>query len=138
MYYQVKYCKICVLNLLKINICLSIKRRKNIKTYTLKVRMWEKAWIVSVRYMWDLPHNSHGCFIEPLREIHVWSMLYSRYVPFLQTAQKLTFLTLLQIVKKYLQTVTSRNICPILAEIEPEAIFKVKKSDGNYNSWRKL
>ena len=59
-------------------------------------------------------------------------MLYSRYATFLQSAQKsskLTVLLLLQIVKNDLQTVTGKNIRHILADVEQEDIFKLKKED---------
>ena len=82
--------------------------------------------------MWELPNNSQRFFIEPLGGTHVRSMLYSRYVTFLQTAQKsskLTVLMLLQMVKNDLETVTGRNIHHILTDIDQGDIFKVKKSD---------
>ena len=63
--------------------------------------------------------------------IHVKSMLYSRYVTFLQSAKKsskLTVLLLLQKVKNNLLTVTGRNIRHILTDLGKDDIFKVSKS----------
>jgi hypothetical protein len=95
------------------------------------VRMLENSWSLSVRYMWELPFNSHRYFIEPLGGLHARNMLYSRYVTFVQSAKKSTKMTvqmLLQMVKDDMQTVTGKNIRLISDELETDDIFNVKKN----------
>ena len=68
--------------------------------------------------------------------IHVKSMLYSRYVTFLQSAKKsskLTVLLLLQKVKDNLLTVTGKNIRHILTDLGKDVIFKVSKGSIKTN-----
>ena len=94
------------------------------------VRMLENSWSVSVRYMWDLPNNSHRYFVEPLGGTHAKSMLMSRYVSFIQSAKrsaKLVVQQLLQMTKDNVETVTGKNIRYILTELDQSDIFKVNK-----------
>ena len=42
------------------------------------------SWSVSVRQMWNLPFNAHRYLIEPLSGHHAETMLFSRYVNFVQ------------------------------------------------------
>ena len=96
------------------------------------VQMLENTWSVSVRHMWELPHNSHKYFIEPLGGVHARNMLQSRYVSFLKSAKKsfkLTVLLLLQLVRDNLETVTGANIRHILTDAGQDDVFKMKKSD---------
>ena len=65
------------------------------------VRMLENTWSVSIRHMWELPHNSHRYFIEPLGGVHARNMLQSRYVSFIKSAQKsskMSVLLMLQMI----------------------------------------
>ena len=94
------------------------------------VKMLENSWSVSVRYMWNLPNNAHRYFIEPLGGTHARTMLFSRYVSFIQSAKKsakLTVQQLLQITMNNVNTITGKNIRHILTELNQSDIFKVKK-----------
>ena len=46
------------------------------------------SWSVSVRHMWNLPHNTHRRFIEPLGGKHAQVKIYSNYIRFIQSVQK--------------------------------------------------
>ena len=94
--------------------------------------MLGNTWSVSIRHMWELPHNSHRYFIEPLGGAHASNMLQSRYVSFIKSAQKsskMSVLLMLQMIKDDMQTVTGRNIRHILTGAEVDDILNVKKRD---------
>ena len=94
------------------------------------VQMIENSWSVSVRHMWDLPHNAHRFFIEPLGGTHARSMLISRYVSFIQATKKspkLIVQQLLQMVKQDQESVTGKNIRYILTELNQSDIFNISK-----------
>ena len=82
--------------------------------------------------MWDLPRESHRYFMEELGGTHAQTMLYSRFVSFIQRIRKhpkfpLQFL--LNITKDNVMSVTGKNVRKILAETGENDIFKVKVSD---------
>ena len=74
------------------------------------------SWSMSVRYMWDLPLQSHRYLIEQLGGQHAESMLIIRYVKFIQSlakSPKMCVQFLLQKVLKNVETVTGRNVAYI-------------------------
>ena len=80
--------------------------------------------------MWDLLHDAHRFFVEPLGGIHARTMLISRYISFIQATNKspkLIVQQLLQIVKHDQESVTGRNIRYILNELDQSDIFNIKK-----------
>ena len=90
------------------------------------------SWSVATRHMWDLPRESHRYFMEELGGTHAQTMLYSRFVSFIQRIRKhpkfpLQFL--LNITKDNVMSVTGKNVRQILAETGENDIFKVKVSD---------
>ena len=45
------------------------------------------SWSVAIRYMWNLPFNSHRYFIEPLGGPHAKTLLICRYFSFIQSGK---------------------------------------------------
>ena len=71
------------------------------------------SWSVSVRYMWGLPLQTHKFFIEPLGGTHAKSMIYSRFVQFMQSirkGKKSAPYYLLEKIKDDTNTITGKNI----------------------------
>ena len=92
--------------------------------------MLENSCSVSVRFMWNLPNNAHRYFVEPLGGRHARSMLFGRYISFINSAKKspkLIVQQILQIVKDDVETITGKNIRYILTELDQQDIFLVKK-----------
>ena len=90
------------------------------------------TWSISVRHMWNLPRETHRSFIEPLEGVHAKTMLYSRFVKFVQSitkGNKLAPIYLLESIKNNTQTVTGRNIKLILQDLNQRNIEKVKLED---------
>ena len=90
------------------------------------------SWSVATRYMWDLPLDSHRYFIEELGRIHAETMLYTRYVTFVQSSaksDKLVVQFMFQKCQENIETVTWRNIRHILDETDSENILKIKTSE---------
>ena len=82
--------------------------------------------------MWNLPRETHQSFIEPLEGVHAKTMLYSRFVKFVQSitkGNKLAPIYLLESIKNNTQTVTGRNIKLILQDLNQRNIEKVKLED---------
>ena len=52
------------------------------------VNMIINSWSVSIRYMWGLPLQTHKHFIEPLGGTHTKTMLYLRFINFVQSIRK--------------------------------------------------
>ena len=50
--------------------------------------MMVNSWSISVRHMWRLPCNTHRYFIEPLGGCHAKTMIYCRFVKFIQSILK--------------------------------------------------
>ena len=94
------------------------------------------SWSVSTRQMWDLPMDSHRYFMEELGGTHAKTMLYSRFVTFIQSLgkhSKFPVQFLLNLTKENVMSITGRNIRQILAETGQEDIFKVKVSELKRN-----
>ena len=75
------------------------------------------SWSVSVRHMWDLPLSTHRYLLEQLSGVHAETMIFSRYVKFVQSmrkSSKVAVQCLIQLVSKDTQTNTGRNIRYIL------------------------
>ena len=86
------------------------------------------SWSVSVRLMWDLPRQTHRKFIESLSGVHAKTMLYSRFVKFIQSithGEKAAPIYIYEIIKNNTQTITGRNIKLILNELDKRCIEKV-------------
>ena len=86
------------------------------------------SWSVSVRQMWNLPRQAHRIFIEPLGGIHAKTMLYTRFLKFIDSiwrGTKLAPIYLLETIKNNTQTITGRNIRLILNETEKRHIEEV-------------
>ena len=49
------------------------------------VNMIINSWSVSVRLMWDLPRQTHRKFIESLGGVHAKTMIYTRFIKFIQS-----------------------------------------------------
>ena len=79
--------------------------------------------------MWNLPRETHCRFIEPLGGIHAKTMLYTRFVKFIQSilkGNKLAPIYLLETIKNNTQTVTGRNIKLILQDLNYRNIENIK------------
>ena len=89
------------------------------------------SWSVSVRNMWELPHNAHRWLIEPLSGEHAHSMLISRFVNFIQNIRKspkIAVQFMLNKVERNYNTVTGRNIGHIQRLLGHKAdLFKISK-----------
>ena len=46
------------------------------------------SWSLAIRYMLDLPLDTHRYYIEELGGIHAHTMIFSRYVTFVQSLAK--------------------------------------------------
>ena len=94
-----------------------------------EAEMLINTWSVSIRHMWNLPLQSHRYFIEPLGGKHLKSMLYSRFLKFInsiKSGNKIVAKLLLEIIKNNTETITGRNIKKI--EIESEK-SNIKNAD---------
>ena len=90
------------------------------------------SWSVSIRQMWNLPRDSHRIFIEPLGGVHAKTMLFTRFLKFIQSimkGKKAAHIYLLELIKNNTQTVTGRNIRLILNETRKVNIEKVTVDD---------
>ena len=92
----------------------------------LHMAMSQGSWSVSVRHMWGLPLASHRYFIEALGGTHARTMMFTRFISFVQSimkSQKFLAILLLQKVCLNVETVTGHNIRYILSETKKENIF---------------
>ena len=90
------------------------------------------SWSMDTRHMWDLPRNSHRYLMEELGGTHAKSMLYSRYVTFMQSISKhdkFPVQFLFHLTRSNLMSVTGRNIRRILDETGQEDIVKIKVTE---------
>ena len=90
------------------------------------------SWSVATRHMWDLPWDSHRYLMEELGGTHAKTMLYTRFVSFIQSIgrhSKFPVQFLLNLTKKNVMSVTGKNIRHILNETGQTDIFKVKVSE---------
>ena len=90
------------------------------------VNMIINSWSVSVRYMWGLPLQTHKHLIEPLGGTHAKTMLYTRFMKFVQSIRKNPKLApyyLLEKIKDDGNTITGKNLKLILGN-EKTDIFK--------------
>ena len=88
--------------------------------------MLENSWSVSVRHMWGLPLASHRYLIEALGGTHARTMIFTRFISFVQSimkSEKVVAILLLQKVCSNVNTVTGQNIRYILDETKKENIF---------------
>ena len=93
-----------------------------------KTRQMVNSWSVSVRHMWDLPLSTHRYLLEPLSGVHAETMIFSRYIKFVQSmrkSSKVAVQCLIQLVSKDTQTNTGRNIRYILNKTGESDIFAV-------------
>lgn len=84
------------------------------------VRKLLNSWSVSVRHMWNLPTDSHRYLIEQLGGEHAYSMIYLRFVKFLQNVQRSEKVAVQFVLRRVLQnvnTITGRNIRHIQDQI---------------------
>ena len=84
------------------------------------------SWSVSIRYMWGLPLQTHRHLIEPLGGTHAKTMLYTRFMKFVQSIRKNPKLApyyLLEKIKDDGNTITGKNLKLILGN-EKNDIFK--------------
>ena len=92
----------------------------------------DQQLVISTRYIWDLPRDSHRYYVEELGDIHAQTMLYPRYVTFVQSlakSQKLVVQFNFQKCKENVNTVTEINIWHILDETNSENILEIKTSE---------
>ena len=113
-------------------------------------RLLINSWSVSTRHMWNLPRESHRYFIEPLGGPHAKTMIYTRFLKFIQTintkCQKKSAKYLLQIIKGNTNSVTGRNLRQISDEMNNYNIMKMEilelKEEMNFekisddNKWK--
>ena len=93
-----------------------------------KTKQMVNSWSVSVRHMWDLPLSTHRYLLEPLSGVHAETMMFSRYVKFVQSmrrSSKVAVQCLIQLVSKDTLTNTGRNIRYILNKTGESDIFAV-------------
>ena len=67
--------------------------------------------------MWGLPIQTHRYFIEPLGGTHAQSLIYTRFIKFIQSirkGRKLAPYYLLEKIKDNTNTITGRNLKHIL------------------------
>ena len=86
--------------------------------------------------MWNLPRDSHRTFIEPLGGIHAKTMLFTRYLKFIQSimkGSKAAPIYLLELIKKNTQTITGKNNKLILNETGKVRIEDVSIDDLKEN-----
>ena len=86
--------------------------------------------------MWELPRQTHRKFIEPLGGVHAKTMIYSRFLKFIQSitkGKKRAPLYLLEIIKNNTQTITGRNIRIILNELDKRNIEEVTVEEVKTN-----
>ena len=96
------------------------------------VNSFINTWSVSVRHMWNLPRETHRRFIEPLGGIHAKTMIYSRFIKFIQSigkGNKSAPIYLLETIKNNTQTITGRNIKLILQEMDVRNLEQIKYED---------
>jgi hypothetical protein len=85
-----------------------------------------------------LPRESHRYFMEELGGTHAQTMLYTRFVSFIQSIRrhpKFPVQFMLNLTKDNILSVTGKNIRKILTETGHDDIFKVTVSEikKNYN-----
>ena len=93
------------------------------------INMLFNSWSVAVRIMWNLPYQTHRYLIEPLAGPHAKSMIYSRYVNFLQSIAKCNKKSLhymYELIKSDTRTITGRNIREIKHITESDDIMDIK------------
>ena len=82
--------------------------------------------------MWELPRETHRIFIEPLGGLHAKTMLYTRFIKFIQSimkGKKAAPIYLLELIKNNTQTITGRNIRLILNELNERSIHDIEIED---------
>ena len=86
------------------------------------------SWSVAIRHMWELPVNSHRYLVEELGGPHAKSMLYSRFISFLQSIKrhsKFPVQYLLCLVKDDAMSNTGLNVKLILNDVDDTDILKI-------------
>ena len=97
-----------------------------------KTKQLINSWSVSVREMWNLPRDAHRAFIEPLGGTHAQTLIYTRYVGFIQSirkSNKMAVVYLLEKVVNDLNTMTGQNVRHILDESQERNIFSINKAE---------
>ena len=97
-----------------------------------KTKQLINSWSVSVREMWDLPRSTHRIFIEPLGGLHAQTLIYSRYIGFIQSIRRCNKRAVIYLLEKVLgdlTTMTGQNVRHLLDEAEEFDIFKINKSE---------
>ena len=112
------------------------------------VNMVINSWSRSVKYMWNLPNQTHRYFIEPLGGTHVKTMLFTRFIKFLQSIKacgKPAPVYLLEKIKKNTMTITGKNIRHIAIDSNDFNILdhnpqnlknKIKFAEETEMSWK--
>ena len=86
------------------------------------------SWSISVRHMWQLPYNTHRFFIEPLGGCHAKTMIYCRFVKFIQSILKTDKKAVIYLLFKVIddqRTITGKNANLILKETNETNIFDI-------------
>ena len=97
-----------------------------------KTRQLVNSWSVSVRHMWDLPLSTHRNLLEPLSGVHAETMIFSRYVGFIQSLRKSSKVAVKFLVEQIHQdtrTITGRNIRYILNKTNGTDIFSMNRQN---------
>ena len=113
------------------------------------VEMLTNSWSVSIRHMWKLPPQAHRFLIEPLGGTHAKTMLLTRFIKFIQSIEKgnkCAPLYLLEKIRDDTRTVTGRNICYVMHELEVFDISNIKTKNvkdkyefrqmSKYDEWK--
>ena len=96
-----------------------------------KTKQLINSWSVSVREMWNLPWNTHRTFIEPLGGTHAQTLIYTRYIGFIQSIRKSNKMAVIYLLEKVVQdlnTMTGQNVRHILEQTQETDIFKINRN----------
>ena len=97
-----------------------------------KTKQLVNSWSVSVRHMWDLPLSTHRNLLEPLSGVHAETMIFSRYVGFIQSLRKSSKEAVKFLVEQIHQdtrTITGTNIRHILNKTNGADIFSMNSQN---------
>ena len=86
--------------------------------------------------MWNLPWDAHRSFIGPLGGIHAQTLIYMRYIGFMQSIRRSRKMAVMYLLEKVIQDMTTmtgqnaRHIADIAEEVD---IFRIKKEEFKRN-----
>ena len=101
-----------------------------------KTKQLVNSWSVAVREMWNLPWDAHRTFIEPLGGMHAQTLIYMRYIGFMQSIRKSRKMAVMYLLEKVIQdmnTMTGQNARHIADIAEEVDIFRIKKAEFKRN-----